>query len=280
MAYHMIVAQEDQLGVLSKHDIPGFWMQVKEPRRLSGVVVASTQTKKALKVLGLWSKGEKYELYDTDIEGTKLVQLTQSSEAVEGKDAETYVKLCSLSLNKDLRDAEAAIRSTEEEIEGMIRQIAESQRQLFMARAKVLHFQAYTKNREEYWKNEYQKLMEHPDVESVKISKGCIKVKTHRIISVGGKYRALLGPFFIFMSLGGEVRCRPSSHAPIRNGCCHPHIRKGGNICWGNMSGQMGKLIGEYEFGVAITLMIEFLHQGRDDDAYTSLRHWEEHSGE
>jgi len=58
------------------------------------------------------------------------------------------------------------------------------------------------------------------------------------------------------------------------NGYAHPHISDGGEVCLGNISSGLTKLLGEFEIYAALELLHKFIHEYNVEDAYQKIQYW------
>jgi len=54
----------------------------------------------------------------------------------------------------------------------------------------------------------------------------------------------------------------------------HPHVKKDGYCCLGNITEGVTKLLAEYQYAVLIQLMINYLHTYNPGSTYCDIEHW------
>lgn len=62
----------------------------------------------------------------------------------------------------------------------------------------------------------------------------------------------------------------------ISNGYPHPHVNESGEICLGNISTGLARLLGEFEIYGALELLHKFVHTYNEPDAYQKIQYWDD----
>jgi hypothetical protein len=262
-------------------------MRVEEPELVNGLAVPAEQLQQALTLLGLPADGYKY-VY-TNVENCMLLvpttrrrrskQSGNSSEQGLSRIQQAYMELCSGRIVKELKEAEKVVQEKGQQVNLLMQQITASQRELTLARDKLVHFQRYSKEVGEHWAKELDRLLEHPDVKGLDVFEGGIRVFTNTIYIPYGGRRYCIGEFRFEIYLGGEVTFTNLRNRGRDSGYPHPHI-SGSKACFGNIGPSVAKLIGEFEFVAAAFLIIEFLKSYNEEGSpYRPISNWEEVDG-
>lgn len=152
-------------------------------------------------------------------------------------------------------------------------ELARAQSEAAMARAKLSHFQQFSRAREAYWEQEFNRLMAHPSVAGVEVFEGGLRVFTTpiTILHAGQRYR--VGDFRVDLYVGGKVVVSNLRNPGVDPTYDHPHVTRG-SPCLGTIAGPVAKLIGEHEFVTAAFLLLEFLETYNPDSAYCPVTNW------
>ena len=101
-----------------------------------------------------------------------------------------------------------------------------------------------------------------------------LKAYTHCIVIDYDDTEYEIGEFVVTISFSsGRLTIKNVSKAV--DGYDHPHISNG-SVCLGNISTGIGKMLGEFEFVGALTVLHEYLKSYNDSDAYKKIEHWGE----
>jgi len=122
---------------------------------------------------------------------------------------------------------------------------------------------------------EYEKLWQIKGVTDIQVFDGSIIVTTEHLNTVplsDGSIRDL-GVYKIVIRVESG---RVTAHNETRrvNEYSHPHQHSDGELCLGNITEGIIKLVAAYEFAAAISILIEFLQNIYEDDTY-GRRIWE-----
>jgi hypothetical protein len=60
------------------------------------------------------------------------------------------------------------------------------------------------------------------------------------------------------------------------NGYPHPHVNESGEICLGNISTGLARMLGEFEIYGALELLHKFVHTYNEPDAYQKIQYWDD----
>lgn len=119
--------------------------------------------------------------------------------------------------------------------------------------------------------NDLQRLSESPFYESISFEQDSVVARTAPIIC---RYRDKVfyyGKYTISVSFAGATTITADNR--IDNQYDHPHINKG-NVCWGNFSGVIPKLIGACQFDVALNMIYQFLEHYDEANPYCKIDRW------
>lgn len=128
---------------------------------------------------------------------------------------------------------------------------------------------------------EFDKLMQHPDIEDILIDSDFIHVMTGPIYIEYQDKEYDIGKFKITLSVNPRnfivemknlTRSVPGRE---RRGTAHPHIWSDGRPCLGNIQECLPHMVGEYQFAAAISVCIQFLKSVNEDAGHFSdIRDW------
>ncbi len=97
--------------------------------------------------------------------------------------------------------------------------------------------------------------------------------KTHQVDIWWGDEKYEIGVLLIELDLSrGQVIMRNLTN-PVNN-YPHPHVSDSGEICLGNVTAGLTKLLGEFEIYGALELLYKFVHEYNEDDAYQKIQFW------
>jgi hypothetical protein len=123
---------------------------------------------------------------------------------------------------------------------------------------------------------EFDKLMIHPDIESVLIENGYIQVCTGPICIEFDKKVYDIGKFKIDLSINpNNFVVKMTNLTRSLYGTAHPHIYENGNPCLGNIAECLPQMVGRYQFAAAINICIQFLKNVNEDKGhYSKITDW------
>jgi hypothetical protein len=111
--------------------------------------------------------------------------------------------------------------------------------------------------------------------ESISFMKTGLKaISTPITVKYSGKEYDM-GRYEVTLNFNGETAIHSVDHAGEQSGYDHPHVSNG-RPCWGNMSGQLPKLIGQSEYDVALTMVYTFLSSYDSASPYRTIDNWPE----
>lgn len=97
--------------------------------------------------------------------------------------------------------------------------------------------------------------------------------KTHQVDIWHNDEKYEIGILMIELNLSrGQVRI--SNLTNQVNGFAHPHVSDGGDVCLGNISSGLTRMLGEFEIFAALELLHKFIHQYNEEDAYQKIQYW------
>ena len=100
-----------------------------------------------------------------------------------------------------------------------------------------------------------------------------IRAKTHQVnINVDGE-EFNIGILLIELDLSrGQAKIYNLTNTV--NGYPHPHVNDNSEICLGNVSAGLTRLLGEFEIYGALELLHKFIHEYNEGDAYQKIQFW------
>ena len=97
-------------------------------------------------------------------------------------------------------------------------------------------------------------------------------IETKRIYIYHDERKYYLGKYKIYINIAeGTIRFDNPKWRDDHLNCIHPHIKKTGDICYGNISTEISRLIGKYELAALVTLLISFLESYNHEDCYCKI---------
>lgn len=100
-----------------------------------------------------------------------------------------------------------------------------------------------------------------------------IKAITTPIIINYNKKKYKMGRYEVLLGFDGSTKIHALEKPENCGGTDHPHVSSG-NVCWGNFSGYIPKLIGSSQFDVALTQIYTFLCHYDAASPYRKLEDW------
>jgi len=108
---------------------------------------------------------------------------------------------------------------------------------------------------------------------SIRFEDHRVWAKTHQVDIWYADEKYEIGVLLIELDLSkGEMRIRNLTN-PVNN-YPHPHVNDNGEICLGNVSAGLTRLLGEFEIYGALELLHKFIHEYNEDDAYQKIQYW------
>jgi len=123
---------------------------------------------------------------------------------------------------------------------------------------------------------EFDKLMEHPDIEDFSMDENHINVLTGPIYIEYHRKVYDIGKFKITLAINPRnfvVQMRNLTRSLY--GTAHPHIYDNGSPCLGNIQECLPQMVAEYKFAAAISVCIQFLKSVHEDAGhYSKITDW------
>jgi hypothetical protein len=210
----------------------------------------------------------------------KEVEPRDMADSAKKRLIERYKTFIKAGINASIQQVEINIRQAQQTREHLRQQYAgtyASEREYAM-RLEMLRSEAVTAS--DKIEKEIDKLMKHPKVDNMNVLRGVMTVQTKPLTYMDRAKRLRdLGVFRITINPDGRepnVTClTPRSDEQIRAGggylgrLAHPHSTgTSGNMCWGNIGPGIVQLGLDKEFFTLIDLVIHFLENVNEDDAY------------
>jgi len=122
---------------------------------------------------------------------------------------------------------------------------------------------------------EFDKLVAHPDIESVSIYEKTINVFTGPIyITHNNKVRDI-GRFKIELSINPtHYLVRMHNLTRKVRGCDHPHVNANGTPCLGNIQECIPNMIADRQFAAAVSVCIQYLKSTNDGGHLSKITDW------
>ena len=123
---------------------------------------------------------------------------------------------------------------------------------------------------------EFDKLMQNPDIEDFSIDDKFINVLTGPIYIEYHNKVYDIGKFHITLSINPRsFLVKMKNVTRSLRGTAHPHVYDNGQPCLGNIQECLPNMIGEYQFGAAVLVCIQFLKSVNEDGGhYSKIEHW------
>ena len=154
---------------------------------------------------------------------------------------------------KGITDAVRKVISTEKVVESIKRNMADVPRAL-----------------QKTW-DEINKLKDSAMYENIAFTKSGIKAYTTPIVIEWNHKKYAMGKYQVDLNFDGT--CQIFNTGKKVDKFDHPHINAG-QVCWGNFSGYIPKLIGSSEFDVALTQIHTFLCHYDSGNPYKGIENW------
>lgn len=121
--------------------------------------------------------------------------------------------------------------------------------------------------------DELSRIVALPRVQHVEVVDTTLHVITVPLHIAWRGRRYDLGAFRIAIGLNGDIRVESIDKRGPKPGWDHPHVQ-GGRPCLGNVREGVLKLIAEYEFALAVQVMLNFLEVYQAESAYCAIEEW------
>lgn len=204
-----------------------------------------------------------------------------------------YADMCLGRFEADIKAAERTITQSDARVAEYQAMIVKILRECEGARRQV-RLLASLKEEKETYLNEYDRIAQIPGLKSLTISDEHITFCTDRITIFHegveydiGEFRVRLGTknasvnFSNLTNKGNGPSSKFTGYdrdgAPfaIQYNWHHPHVKRDGSPCLGNIGETIGQLVGEHRYSVVIQLLIQFLRSVNvEDGAGKGIFHW------
>lgn len=181
-----------------------------------------------------------------------------------------YAQACARRLRVRRALLESKLDELREEIIQLSYRLAEKTRERRQALEELTILEQRAEALEASLEDEFDRLSQSPHVQRIEVTHSHLIVTLDHIMVDYAGQRYSLGPYRILLPLdGGRVRVQ-SEHPKFYESRLyhHPHVwgPEGDQICYGDIAADIAKLLAEKEFGLAIDMLIEFLHDVNDDE--------------
>jgi hypothetical protein len=188
-----------------------------------------------------------------------------------------YVELCQgrggghlVVLQKQVTEQEARIVTIQQQLVGAVRQLDAATEALTLAEQKASTMSVF-------FEQEFDKMVEHPDIEKIEVLNGVIKIYTGRITITHDAKNYDIGKFKIELYADGRNGCVSMRNLTHRvNHADHPHVMDE-KPCLGNIREALPELIAQWQFPAAVSLCIQFLKSYTASDGgrpYINIEQW------
>ncbi len=205
---------------------------------------------------------EQYLLLQQPAERNRLVGELRERENRQSREA--YVRECGRRIQRMREQTTNEIGEVEHGLNSASRTIVELTRRLEGLRMKSTQLAESGRTVEARFAMEYDKLLQVPHVRRVQVRDGVVSVFTDTVYLEYNGDRYELGDYRIDIYTDGNLRIVNLRVRELtgQTKYQHPHVFRedGSNVCLGNITEGIAKLIGAYEYSVAAQILIEFLH--------------------
>jgi hypothetical protein len=107
----------------------------------------------------------------------------------------------------------------------------------------------------------------------IELDEGRVRARTH-LVKIEFESEVFdIGTLDIELDLSrGNAKISNLTNSP--NDYPHPHVNDSGEICLGNISSGLSRLLGEFEIYGALELLHKFVHTYNEPDAYQKIQYW------
>ncbi len=109
--------------------------------------------------------------------------------------------------------------------------------------------------------------------QSIRFDDRHVWAKTHQVDIWYADEKYEIGVLLIELELSRGKVILSNLTNPVNN-YPHPHVNDNGEICLGNVSAGLTKLLGEFEIYGALELLHKFIHEYNEDDPYQKIQYW------
>jgi len=181
-----------------------------------------------------------------------------------------YVRECMKRIDFQQKEISKAIDANEKALNEVSQNIVAYTRALEEYYEKRRHLESVGKEKEDLFRSEYDKLLQLPKVQKVRVEDGCVSVYTTTIFFEYKNRTYELGDYRIDIYSNGTLHIENERVRELTNQTRfeHPHVFNDGgqNVCLGNIRDGVFQLIGRYEYAVAAQILIDFLHTVNERD--------------
>lgn len=192
--------------------------------------------------------------------------------SIAGEDPRTsYARACARRLRVRRASLESKVEELGAEIVHASQVLVEKTRERRRTLEELDTLKRRTLALETSFQAEYDNLSRSPHIQKIEVTSAQIVVTLDRIMINYAGQRYPLGPYRILLPLdGGQVRVQSESPRPYSDSRLyhHPHVwgSEGEQICYGDIAADVPKLLAEREYGIAIDMLIAFLHEVNADE--------------
>lgn len=216
---------------------------------------------------------ELYVLLQKSPEEREVIRKKMAEESHK-KSREQYVAECSRRFEKTVQGTKEAAKKGREDIARLQQELARRIRETQGAERKLSQIESLRSDQTASYGREFDSLAAVPGVEDVQVSDGVVKVFTEHIYITPdgcadtfdiGKFR-----MEIYTSgANGGIRffnlTRQGTGGDYNTN--HPHVKKNGSPCLGNISEMVPTLIGEYEYSAVAQIGLQYLKSVNTGDS-------------
>jgi len=186
-----------------------------------------------------------------------------------------YVRECGRRLQSTIEATRKSIEQAERTIRDCQKQITEAVRAQAGFRKKLEQLLISSAAAEKQFADEFDKLLQVPGVSSVRVADGVVQVFTDQVyIEYDGRTYDI-GKFRLdIYTSGSNGGVRAFNLTRTVGDYAHPHIKKNGQCCLGNIADGVAKLIGEYQYSVLAQVMLQYLRTVNPSDWYIEISNW------
>jgi hypothetical protein len=128
---------------------------------------------------------------------------------------------------------------------------------------------------EELAKKQWQELQDliPASLIDVRVEEANLICTTHPIVLSG----AFLGSYKVTIPINesaDQIKIVHCNAKMDRNGCCHPHIKSDGKVCWGNLSTKLRESHSRKGFFDLVSLSLRLLNSYKEEDSYVRTDAW------
>jgi hypothetical protein len=186
-----------------------------------------------------------------------------------------FVRDCNMLIDINIKELESELIRCNREMENYQQEFIRRTREREIIETKLHPLQATHGEKETWAIKEYDALCKTPHVQDIELEGNIIRVYTDMIIIPyrGKNYK--IGKFRIDIFIdGSNGAVKAYNLTDGKDRVFHPHIKKDGYCCLGNISEGVTKLLAEYQYAVLIQLMINYLQTYNPGSTYYDIDNW------